>query len=83
MFNVTFSAISISMKYLKNPPGHSLFKKAEVCFDGFVWDLQNLFSSQKMSKEGNMESKKWFMYVSSRVRSDTHGAFYVCSPSLF
>ena len=44
------------------------------------YDLDWLHS-QKMSKEGNMESKKRLMYVNPTITSDTHVAFSWCSPS--
>ena len=46
-------------------------------------DDQNWLYTQKISKEGNMESKKRFMYVDSRIRLDTHVAFSLCYLSTF
>ena len=44
-------------------------------------DNQGSLYSQKLNKEGNMESKKRFMYVNPIIRSDTHVVFSLCSPS--
>ena len=38
---------------------------------------------KKMSKMGNMESKKQFKYVNPTIWSDTHVVFCLCSLSTF
>ena len=58
-----FSAISISMKYLKRSRGHSLGIYLQD--DDGDW-LYN----QKMSEEGNMECKKRLIYINPRFTSD-------------
>ena len=37
----------------------------------------------KMTKEGNMEIKKRFIYINPLIRSGTYVAFSLCSPSAF
>ena len=62
-----FSAISISMKYLKRSPVHSLGMYIQD--DDGDW-----LYSQKMSKEGNMECKKRLIYVNPRFTSNRHAS---------
>ena len=89
MFNISFvSVISVRIKYLKKPLGHSLLKN--VYFDWlkeYIVIGQSLLDillqdddldwlhSQKKSKEEGMESKKRFIYVNPTIKSDTHVAF--------